>query len=282
MIPIGNLPVGINHFSSTYYWQIGTTLDSYDANITFDASNLSGISDINNLRILSRKISGADWEIYSNYSISNGNIIANNATEFGEWVLASTDSSNPVPVELTSFTSSVENSKVILNWSTATEINNHGFQIQRAKAKDEEWKKIEFLKGAGNSTSPIAYKYEDKNLAPGKYKYRLKQIDYDGNYKISKVVEAEIKAPQFFSLEQNYPNPFNPSTVISYTVKGRDFVSLKVYDVLGKEVASLVNEEKTAGTYIVKFNGSELPSGIYIYTLRAGNNLLTKTMILLK
>ena len=195
-----------------------------------------------------------------------------------------------IPVELTSFTSSIYEDLVTLNWQTATETNNQGFQIERRKTQDEiseDWNSIGFVNGKGTTTEPQSYSFVDKELDAGKYQYRLKQIDFNGTFEYSKTVEVEINQPTKFSLEQNYPNPFNPSTSIKFSIPAVGTrlalsVQLKVYDVLGKEVATLVNEEKPAGSYEVKFDASKLASGIYYYQMRTGEYVETKKMILLK
>jgi hypothetical protein len=191
-----------------------------------------------------------------------------------------------IPVELTSFTSLVSANDVTLNWQTEMETNNSGFEIQRLKdskiEKLENWENIGFVNGNGTTTEPQSYSFVDENLQAGKYQYRLKQIDFDGTFEYSNVVEVEIAEPLQFSLEQNYPNPFNPVTSIQYEISSRQFVTLKVYEVLGKEVATLVNEEKPAGSYNNEFKGSNLASGIYYYQLRASEIVETKKMILLK
>jgi hypothetical protein len=186
-----------------------------------------------------------------------------------------------VPVELTSFTASDNNNVVVLNWITATETNNQGFEVQR-KVKDSEFEKIGYIPGFGTTTETKSYSFTDSKISAGIYAYRLKQIDFDGSFEYSNEVEIEVSTPLVFSLEQNYPNPFNPSTTIEFTLPQKEFVSLIIYDVLGNEVATLVNEEKASGSYEVSFNASELVSGIYIYSLRAGNFTQTKKMILLK
>jgi hypothetical protein len=145
-----------------------------------------------------------------------------------------------------------------------------------------DWQPITFIKGNGTTTEPNTYYYLDKNLSAGVYQYRLKQIDFDGSFEFSSIVEVEINIPDKFSLEQNYPNPFNPSTSIQYAVGNRQFVQLKVYDILGNEVATLVNEEKSPGTYEVEFNATQLSSGVYFYRLQAGDFIETKKMILLR
>jgi hypothetical protein len=145
-----------------------------------------------------------------------------------------------------------------------------------------EWKKIGFVNGNGTTIEQHSYSYNDQNLSAGKYQYRLKQIDFDGSFEYSNIVEVEINFPDEFSLSQNYPNPFNPSTTIKYSIPSSEFVKLKVFDVLGNEVATLVNEEKPKGIYKVDFNGANLSSGIYFYTLQAGQFSETKKLILMK
>ena len=199
-----------------------------------------------------------------------------------------------VPVELVSFTASVFNSNnsVKLNWITATELNNSGFEVERLKIINEiseEWVNIGFVSGNGTTTEAHEYSFVDENISSGKYSYRLKQIDLDGSFTYSNEVEVDLNLPQTFILEQNYPNPFNPTTRIKYSipnfalggVQGSQVV-LKVYDVIGNEVVTLVNEEKPAGNYEVNFNSSSLPSGVYFYKLQAGTFKEIKKMMLLK
>ena len=187
----------------------------------------------------------------------------------------------PVPVELTSFTATANSKEVALRWSTVTELNNLGFEIQRRSAENE-FATIGFVKGEGTTTSQKEYSYTDKDLVDGKYSYRLKQIDFSGTYDYSDIVEVDIRSVDEYALEQNYPNPFNPATTISFSIPNSEFVTLKIFDVLGKEVANLVNEEKPAGIFEVEFNASGLSSGIYFYILNAGNFVETKKMIILK
>ena len=190
---------------------------------------------------------------------------------------------NPIPVELVSFNADYNAGTINLSWITATELNNSGFEIER-KTGDSEWNKIEFIQGNGTSTEAKHYFFNDniENLKDSKLFYRLKQIDYDGNFQYSKVIEVEIELPTKFFLNQNYPNPFNPVTQIKYEVPIKSAITLKVFDMLGREVETLVNEEKDAGYFQVSFDASRLSSGIYFYTLRAGNSFVTKKMILMK
>ncbi len=192
---------------------------------------------------------------------------------------------NIVPVELTSFTTSVlqNENAVRLNWTTATETNNSGIEIHRFTQNDNEWKTVGFVPGFGTTTEPKSYSFTDENVTTGIYKYRLKQIDFDGSFNFSNEIEVEVDfTPKEFVLYQNYPNPFNPTTNISYSITKDGLVTLKVYDILGTEVADLVNEVKEAGDFSVTFNASELPSGIYFYTLTSDNFMSTKKLILLK
>lgn len=192
----------------------------------------------------------------------------------------------PVPVELNSFTSSVNKNDVLLQWSTASETNNMGFEIERLQdkiTKLQDWERIGFVEGKGTTTEQQLYSFTDENLSSGKYQYRLKQIDFDGTFEYqSAIVEAEIIQPAEFLLEQNYPNPFNPSTTLSFVIGHQSFVSLKVYDVLGNEVAVLVNEERSPGVYEINFDANSLSSGIYLYKLTAEKFSETKRMMLLK
>jgi len=198
------------------------------------------------------------------------------------------------PVELVSFTAVVNERDVELSWITATELNNSGFEILRFTQNDNgNWERIGFVEGKGTTTKSTVYNYVDKNLSTGSYNYRLKQIDYDGTYQYYNLNETiEISNQLIFTLEQSYPNPFNPTTTIRFTIPENGIVTLKVFDALGNEVATLVNEEKPAGEYEVEFsakggsasggNAYSLPSGVYFYTLSSGNFFSTKKMILLR
>ena len=186
-----------------------------------------------------------------------------------------------IPVELVSFTGNNVNGKVLLEWKTATEINNNGFEVQR-KAAESEFAIIGFVKGKGTTTNHKEYSYTDKDLADGKYFYRLKQIDFDGTFEYSNEIEVDVRLLDKFNLEQNYPNPFNPTTKINWQSPVSSRQVLKVFDVLGNEIKTLVNEEKEAGYHSVDFNASEPPSGVYFYKLSAGSYVETKKMVLLR
>lgn len=206
-----------------------------------------------------------------------------------------------LPVELNYFEGFYEENKVKLKWSTATEINNYGFEVQRAikneKLKIQNWEVIGFVNGHGNSNSVKNYLFIDENPIIEKSKYRLKQIDTDGNFEYSKIIEVDFSDsnPNDFILFQNHPNPFNPVTKIEYLVPVTDayyasatHVNLKIFDILGNEITTLVNENKKSGKHFVNFNSNEynLTSGVYFYQLYAssesGNFLETKKMLILK
>ncbi|MFC2119735.1 T9SS type A sorting domain-containing protein [Bacteroidota bacterium] len=193
-----------------------------------------------------------------------------------------TDTTGTVPVELLSFSASIAANVVTLNWSTATELNNHGFEIERSSEK-RTWRTIGFKEGKGTTSETQQYSYSDKlsDIASSKLYYRLKQIDFEGSFEYSDIVEVEI-TPSVFSLSQNYPNPFNPVTKIKYAIPQSSNVVVKVFDVLGNEVTTLVNEEKQAGTYELTWKGENAPSGVYFYQLKAGSFVETKKMVLLR
>ena len=191
----------------------------------------------------------------------------------------------PVPVELSSFTAQLISNGVKLKWITSSELNNNGFIIER-RLFGSEFIEIGFVKGNGTSTEKNEYSFVDGNSLSGKYSYRLKQVDYNGSSKYSQIVNVELIDKLEFSLSQNYPNPFNPSTKISWQSQVGSHQTIKVFDVLGNEVATLVDEYKPAGNYEVEFNPASSikhpASGIYFYQLKAGNFGETKKMILIK
>jgi photosystem II stability/assembly factor-like uncharacterized protein len=191
------------------------------------------------------------------------------------------DDTSYVPVELSSFTAKVDGKNIILNWSTSSELNNRGFEIEKSIDKTD-WEIIGFIEGNGTTTEINSYSFVDKNITSGKQKYRLKQIDFDGSFEYSKIIDVEVGTPSDFFLSQNYPNPFNPITQIKYSIKENGLVSIRVFDVLGKEVAVLIKEEQPAGEHSVNFDGSNLSSGIYFYTITAKDFHQTKKMLLVK
>ncbi|MBA4252142.1 MAG: hypothetical protein C0425_09985 [Chlorobiaceae bacterium] len=191
---------------------------------------------------------------------------------------------NVIPVELTSFSHSIINNAVQLNWTTASEKNNSGFDIERKK-EDDNWLNIGYVEGRGTTASETKYIFVDETASNGKYSYRLKQNDYDGSFDYSPVIEVSLTNEFDFYLGQNFPNPFNPSTTIKYELGAKSKVSLKIYDLLGNEVLTLVDEEKEAGNYKIDFDSSKiisLSSGIYFYTLRTNEFSSTRKMMLMK
>ncbi len=187
-----------------------------------------------------------------------------------------------VPVELTSFTANTNTSgQVVLNWQTATETNNRMFEVER-KSEGSNYVTVGFVNGSGTTSDPKAYSFVDKNVNNGNYTYRLKQLDFNGRFEYSNEVEVTVTGPKTFNLAQNYPNPFNPTTNISFTVPQSGKVKLAVYNLIGQEVAVLVNGVVTEGSHEVEFNAKSLPSGAYFYKLQSDNSVTVKKMLLLK
>lgn len=197
-----------------------------------------------------------------------------------------------IPVEMSTFYASVNDDGVNLIWSTSTEINNKGFEVQRSfyeTNKRNDWEIIGFIKGSGTTTKPQNYSFFDRNISAGKYSYRLKQIDFDGSYKFSEEIEVLVGTPERFVLEQNYPNPFNPVTKIKFSLpsNGKSSstkVQLKLYDIIGNEVATLLDEQKDAGRYEIEFDANKygLSSGVYFYQLKYGEFSTVKKLVLMK
>ena len=189
-----------------------------------------------------------------------------------------------LPVEMASFAASSTGSDAVLRWYTATEIYNYGFEVERMAFDGTSWHKIGFMKGSGTSNSPHEYSFVDPNLQPGRYGYRIKQINTDGSFKYTQSTEVEIGlAPKVLTLNQNYPNPFNPTTTIEFTLPEDGKATLKVFDVLGKEVATLFDGEAKAG-YVqrVTFDASKVASGTYFTRMEFNGKQMTKKMTLLK
>jgi len=197
--------------------------------------------------------------------------------------------SEPLPVMLTNFNSSVNSDKVTLKWTTSIENNNNGFKIERKQLNFENtsWNNVGFVKGKGNSNSQSQYSFEDNRLSTGKYNYRIKQIDNNGNYKYYTLNNTvEIGIPVEYNLSQNYPNPFNPATKINYELPKDSKVSIIVFDIIGREVLSLVNQEQKAGYYTMTADAKNLSSGIYFYRLIAKSSgkdyVISKKMSVIK
>jgi hypothetical protein len=211
-------------------------------------------------------------------AIVHGRLLGGAVTATG---VVSLTNNTALPVELTSFTVRSNNNSIELNWKTATEVNNYGFEIERGE-DNSNFEKIGFVEGNGNSNSPKEYLFVDNETLSGNYSYRLKQIDNDGVFDYSKVVSIDIGLLQTFELAQNYPNPFNPTTKITYSIPVDSRVELLIYGVTGELVKSLVNEEQTAGIYTIDFDASGLSSGTYFYKIIANDFFQIKKMSVLK
>lgn len=226
------------------------------------------------------------WVLYGESSVLNNfNIFTD------EFYYNNDVSGSPLPVNLSSFIMTGESRNVKLSWSTLNEINNAGFRLERRNENtaSPEWNEIAYIRGNGTTNLPQNYYYEDKSLSSGKYSYRLKQTDYNGNYEYftpTNIGFIEISKPKNFTIRQNYPNPSNPVTKIDYDVPFDSYVNITVYDITGRTVKELVNSFKSADFYSVTFNGSDLSSGIYFYRITAKNDneTFSKTlkMLLLK
>ena len=186
-----------------------------------------------------------------------------------------------LPVEFDSFTASVNNNDVTLSWSTATELNNKGFEVER-KIGEKEFEQVGFVPGFGTTTEPRSYNFEDADLQTGSYTYRLKQVDFDGSFEYSNEVNIDVITPAQFQLSQNYPNPFNPSTTIEFAIPNTTFINIAVYNELGEKVAELVNNILPEGKHQVQFDAQGFASGIYIAKMSAGEFSQTIKMNLLK
>jgi len=236
------------------------------------------------------------------FEIDNGNELLYVAGDFttindgdpGSYLAKINISAGALPVELVSFSAMQNGEFIKLNWQTATEINNYGFEVQRqiillpigTNYSKPDWEKIGFVAGNGNSSSPKDYSFSDNAGYNGKYVYRLKQIDNDGKVKYSNEVEITLgNQPKYFKLSQNYPNPFNPSTTIKFTIPNSENVlptTLRIYNAIGQQVSELLNKPLSAGIYKLEFDASNLSSGIYFYKLQSGKYVETKKMIILK
>lgn len=237
----------------------GGVFKSTDGGVTFTNFGLTSSSN---------KIINFDYKIM---------VCVIGTTNGGVWIY--TDSTL-IPVELSGFSAIADNGSVKLNWTTATELNNSGFEVQRRR-NNEAFEKIAFVPGFGTTTEPKSYSFTDKNVY-GSLSYRLKQIDFDGSYELSNLVKVEVEIPFEFSLGQNYPNPFNPATNIVYTLPLESKVRLIVINSLGETIELLVNKTQSEGKYDIVWNAENYPSGVYFYHLQAGSFIEIKKMILLK
>ena len=256
---------------------------SLNATLVFNYNHneLNGISESNLCLFRSTNL-GETWD-QKNGTVDtvNNTVTLSGISSFSRWTLG--DKNSPLPVTLKSFSSSVNGRDVRLTWSTSSETNNAGFATER-KTAESEWTKIGFVKGNGTVSVPSNYSYEDRKLSSGKYQYRLKQVDFNGNSEYFPLDGfAEVEAPAGFDLSRNYPNPFNPSTKIDFQIPVDSKVSLVIYDIIGREVKTLINNEfRKADYYTVEFNAAGISSGVYFYRMRAGDFREARKMIVLK
>ncbi len=268
-----------------------TTNSTLGATAVFHYDNIDELNGLteSKLELFASTNTGTSWSLVAGGSVNTTahTVTVSGINSFSLWTLAA--SSAPLPVELASFAATSQRLSAELTWSTATEVNNSGFEVERSAINNEQstinsWTEVGFVKGSGTSNSPKTYSFTDNNVPPGNYSYRLKQIDNNGAFKYSAAVEIKVgAAPKIFGLSQNYPNPFNPSTNIQFTVPTDGRVVLKVYNTLGQEVATLFDGVATAGQYNqATFNASHLASGIYFSRLEFGGQMQMKKMLLLK
>ncbi len=270
-----------------------TTNTSLNATAVFhyDTTELNGLTE-SQLELFASTNSGTSWSLVHGGTLSTTSktVTVSAINSFSLWTLAA--SSAQLPVELASFAATSQRLSAELTWSTTTEVNNSGFEVEREPLPsplltgegNQGWGRVGFVKGSGTSNSPKTYSFTDNNVPPGNYSYRLKQIDNDGAFKYSAAVEILVgAAPKVFGMSQNYPNPFNPSTNIQFTVPTDGRVVLKVYNTLGQQVATLFDGVATAGQYNqATFNASDLASGVYFSRLEFGGQMQMKKMLLLK
>lgn len=263
--------------------QIGTNLGF--PNVTYGSQDMDFNPETGNLYWGAYWSSGffSQGPSFRQIDVTNGTsteIIA--MGEFDNYVSFSVNAiCDIVPVELTSFSANVTGGSVVLNWSTATEINNSGFEIER-KSENTEWIKVDFVAGAGSTTEITNYSYTDFSVSSGSYSYRLKQVDFNGDFEYSNEVYIEVAPATKFLLSQNYPNPFNPSTKIRFTVPEVSVVKLNVYNAIGEEVKALINNYFEAGSHEVVFDASNLTSGIYFVRMESGSFVSTRKITLMK
>jgi hypothetical protein len=196
-----------------------------------------------------------------------------------------TQCDTPMPVEMMTFSASVNKTSIILAWQTSSEINNKGFEVYRSgKNTNTDWTNVGFVNGNGTKTTPTNYTYSDNKLSAGKYYYRIKQVDFNGNFQYFNLNSfIEIAGPTKYELSQNYPNPFNPVTKINFSLSAGTTVSLKVYDIAGREVSTLINNKfLTADYYSLEFDASKLASGVYVYRIVTEKFTNVKKMVVLK
>jgi len=243
--------------------------------------------------LLTQGQSTLEFQSGTNIEVTAGaDICADNVTINGTYSGTGTQCGGALPVELVSMSCVAGKNTATLNWTTATETGNLGFEIERRSVqasqtlnfKPETWNSIGFVQGSGTSSSRKDYSFADQQVTPGRYAYRIKQIDQSGAFSYTAAIEVEIGlAPKEFTLSQNYPNPFNPTTTIEFTLPEDGHVALRMYDVTGREVATFLDEERTAGYYHqITIDASRFGSGSYFLRLEFGGQQLTRRIVLVK
>lgn len=269
---------GYSNYDNTYnncFWDTETTNNSNGVS----GGNVSGLTGKTtsemktNTTFLNAGWSGSIWYMDASSDFNDG-------YPYLHW---QNPGGSPLPVGLLSFSVACNKGTVKLNWTTESEINNSGFDVERKRTENANWTKIGFVEGHGTVNTPQSYTFEDKNLISGKYSYRLKQIDHNGNYEYFNLSsDVLIGAPSKFNISQNYPNPFNPKTNISFELPYDSKISIVIFDMLGREVTTLVDGFKEAGYHIVEFDGSKLSSGMYFYRIHTESFESVKRMLLVK
>jgi hypothetical protein len=266
-----------DHYIKRYWTVTSSGISSISCDVTFtyiDPADINGTE----ANLYCGSWSGSAWTLLlvANTTL---NQLSGTVTSFSVFTGGE---QSALPVELSSFSASVTKTGVLLNWKTDTEVNNYGFEILR-QAQDDEWEALGFVEGHGNSNSPKEYNFKDSEInSAGIYSYKLKQIDNDGSYEFSKTIEVNFNVPSNFELSQNYPNPFNPSTTISFNLPESGKVTLKIYNIIGKEIKTLVEGYREAGIHTFNFNAEGYPSGMYFYSLSTNGFTETKKMLFMK
>lgn len=296
----------LRYYSVQYKQGTSATASTGITRTALSYASGDGITNLNTaLRVASSTDNRATWTGAGQTSVHTASVSSTPATitpdlfssvitltdgaVFHAALARTTGGTDPLPVELTRFTASIQRSSVLLQWSTATEVNNHGFEIQRTVGRvnpqdreSNDWNMVGFVEGNGGSNSAHEYSFKDRVTSGRDYSYRLKQLDRDGSFTFSSIVEVTVAAPSAYLLSQNYPNPFNPSTTIEFAVPEAAHVRLSVFNALGQEVAVLVNGAMAPGIHSAEFNAVDIPSGTYFSAMRSGSFASFKKMLLTK
>lgn len=225
-----------------------------------------------------------------NFLLDDNLNVSKPLTIISKITLSGDNGGNPLPVELITFTAIVIAEDVTLNWSTASELNNSGFEVQRTTSlnrSQQNWTKIGFVNGRGNSITPTDYSFTDKPKNENTYYYRLKQIDFNGKYEFSNIVSVEINTLNQYTLNQNYPNPFNPTTTIEFYIPYTARVMVNIFDVTGQMINRIFNDFLEVGHHSTIWNaknqfGQTVASGTYIYQVKFDNKIISKKMLFIK